>query len=718
MTDTDASGSGHPPETPRRPVTDELHGESITDPYRWLEGDDAEVSEWTDAQNEYAETVLDTPHREALAERFESLGRVGQYGPVTPAGDRLFQEVTHPDDEQPVLYAYDDPDAVGTDEGTVLVDPNEWAGDGTVSMDWFVPGPEGACIAYGVAEGGDEQYDVRIVDVATAEVVETVEGAGRTQENGFAWVEADGEGTDDRAATPRGFYYVTTGAAGDDENSDADGGGRADGQLDKAIRYHEFGSHASPADDHVVADDVGETTWPTLATDGDALVAGYVEGWERSDVYGYRGDPTEAELRSVLTGVDAVFTPTIDGDRDRLLLATDHDADFSRVLAAPLDAALAGEAGEPGAYDELIPETDAVLRGIELADERILAHYHRDASSELAVLDADGERERTVELPAFPTVAGVHGAGDEPEAYLTVQSFAEPPAVRRVDLDDGTTETLCRQSTTVEFDIEVSQEWFESADGTDVPAFVVRRSDVAPDGDNPVLLSGYGGFRVNRTPTFDRFRLPFLAAGGVFVLATLRGGTEYGEPWHEAGRRGNKQRVFDDALAVADGIAEAGWADPDRIGVVGGSNGGLLVGALITQRPERWAAALCHVPLLDMLRFHRFLLGASWTTEYGHPEEDPEAFAYIREYSPYHNAPEADYPATMFTTALGDTRVHPSHARKMTALVQERNTGDEPVVLRVEDDAGHGVGKPTSMQVRENSERWGFVFERLGMDTV
>ncbi|MXR41358.1 prolyl oligopeptidase family serine peptidase [Halobaculum sp. WSA2] len=736
MTDTDASGPDGPPETPRRTVTDELHGESITDPYRWLEGDDDEVREWTDAQNEYAEGVLDTPHREALADRFGSLGRVGQYGPVTPAGDRLFQEVKRPDDEQPVLYAYDGPDAVGTDEGTVLVDPNGWAGDGTVSMDWFVPGPEGAYLAYGVAEGGDEQYDVRIVDVATAEVVETVEDAGRTQGNGFAWVEsggsADADGatdaddaadTDDddaSAAPPRGFYYVTTGAAGDDgdgnDSDDADeGDAPSDGQLDKAIRYHEFGSHAAPADDHVVADEVGETTWPTLVTDGDALIAGYVEGWERSDVYGYRGDPTEADLRPVLTGVDAVFTPTIDGDRDRLLLATDHGADLSRVLAAPLDAALAGETNDPEAFDELVPETDAVLRGVELAGDRILAHYHRDASSELAILDADGERERTVELPAFPTVAGVHGASDEPEAYLTVQSFAEPPAVRRVDLDDGTTETLCRQSTEVGFDIEVSQEWFESADGTDVPAFVVRRSDVDPDGDNPALLSGYGGFRVNRTPTFDRFRLPFLAAGGVFVLATLRGGTEYGEPWHEAGRRENKQRVFDDALAVADGIAETGWADPDRIGVVGGSNGGLLVGALITQRPNRWAVALCHVPLLDMLRFHRFLLGASWTTEYGQPEEDPEAFTYIREYSPYHNAPETDYPATMFTTALGDTRVHPSHARKMTALVQERNTGDEPVILRVEDDAGHGVGKPTSMQVRENSERWGFVFERLGM---
>ncbi|MFC7071278.1 prolyl oligopeptidase family serine peptidase [Halobaculum lipolyticum] len=708
MSDSDADAPATPPETPRRPVTEELHGETIEDPYRWLETDDEAVREWTDAQNAYAERVLDTPERAALAERFESLGRVGEYGPVTAAGDRLFQEVRRPADEQPVLYAYDDAANVGTDAGTALVDPNAWDGDGTVSMDWFVPGPEGRYLAYGVAEGGDEQYDVRVVDVADGEVVETVADAGRTQSTGFAWVAgADGESTAEAAPDPRGFYYVTTGTA--------DGDAGADGQLDKTIRFHEFGADTAPAADHVVADDVGETTWPTLVTDGDALVVQYVEGWERADLYGYRGDPSEATLSPVLTGHDAMFVPTVDGDRDRLLLVADHDADFGRVLAAPLDDALAGDAAAPDDYAELVAETDAVVRGVDLAGDRILAHYHRDASSEVVVFDADGARERAVDLPAFPTVHGLDGASDAPEAFLVVQSFADPPSVRRVDLADGSTETLCAQSTAVDFDVEVSQERFESADGTAVPAFVVRRGDLAPDGDNPALLTGYGGFRVNRTPTFDRFRLPFLAAGGVFVLATLRGGTEYGEAWHEAGRRGNKQRVFDDALAVADGLAETGWADPERIGVTGGSNGGLLVGALITQRPERFAVALCHVPLLDMLRFHRFLLGASWTSEYGHPEDDPEAFAYLRAYSPYHNAPEAAYPATMFTTALGDTRVHPSHARKTTALVQHLHTGDEPVILRVEDDAGHGVGKPTSMRVRENSERWGFVFDRLGL---
>ncbi|MFC7136561.1 hypothetical protein ACFQRB_08630 [Halobaculum litoreum] len=333
--DADADARSRPPETPRRPVTDELHGESITDPYRWLEGDDEEVDEWTAAQNDYAEAVLDTPARAALADRFASRGRVDEYGPVGVAGDRLFQEVRRPDDEQPVVYAYDEAAAVGTDAGTALVDPNDWAGDGTVSVDWFVPGPEGRYLAYGVAEGGDEQYDVRVVGVVTGEPVETVADAGRTQADGFAWVAGDApDGADATAPDPRGFYYVATGVA--------DGDADADGQLDKTVRFHEFGSGTAPAADHVVDDGVGETTWPTLVADGDALVAQYMEGWERTDLYGYRGDPATATLDPVVTGVDAVFKPTIDGERDRLLVATDHDAAFARVLAAPLADALAG----------------------------------------------------------------------------------------------------------------------------------------------------------------------------------------------------------------------------------------------------------------------------------------------------------------------------------------------------------------------------------------
>ncbi|WP_435127772.1 prolyl oligopeptidase family serine peptidase [Halobaculum sp. D14] len=718
-----------PPATPRRPVTEELHGESVTDPYRWLEESTDEVREWTDAQDDYADAVLDTDQRDALAERFDDLARVTDYGPVTPAGDRLFQSVKRPADEQPVLYVFpDDADVGDPESGRALVDPNDWDGDGTTSVDWFVPGPDGERLAYGVAEGGDEQYDVHVVDVATGETLETLAGTGRTNAGGFAWTVSDG------AAAADGFYYVATGSADGGEGSDGDGGDddtdgddTDGGQLDKELRHHRLGVDADPdpADDPVVAADFDEQVWPTLETDGDALVVECMDGWERTDLYGYRGDPAAASLSPVLEGHDAVFSATLAGDD--LLLVTDLDAPYSRVLSAPVDDVVGADAAPsvPDDFAELIPEREAVLRGVEPVGDRLLAHYHRDAASELVVFGRDGDRERDVDVPAHATVHGVHGAdeargGDaadadsSPAAYFSVQSFASPPAVRRADVATGATETLCAQDTDVDFDVAVTQEWFESADGTEVPAFVVRRGDVEPDGSNPAVLTGYGGFRVNRTPTFDRFRLPFLRAGGVYVLATLRGGTEYGEAWHDAGRRGDKQRVFDDAVAVASGLGDRGWADPDRLGVTGGSNGGLLVGALLTQRPDLFRVALCHVPLLDMLRFHRFLLGASWTSEYGSPE-DPEAFAYLRDYSPYHNAPEAAYPATMFTTALGDTRVHPSHARKMTALLQERNVGPHPVVLRVEGDAGHGVGKPTSMLVRENAERWGFVCAELGV---
>ncbi len=273
-------------------------------------------------------------------------------------------------------------------------------------------------------------------------------------------------------------------------------------------------------------------------------------------------------------------------------------------------------------------------------------------------------------------------------------------------------EQFATQDVSVPFEVETSRERATSADGTEVPAFVVRRADVEPDGTNPALLTGYGGFRINRTPCFDRFRLSFLQAGGVFVVATLRGGAEYGDEWHEAGRREQKHHTFEDAEAVTDTLVDRGWAPPDRLAAMGGSNGGLLVGALITRDPERFQAAVCLVPLLDMLRFHEFLLGESWTAEYGSPEE-PEAFTYLREYSPYHNVEETVYPATLFETALGDTQVHPAHAWKTATRVQTNNTGPHPIALRVADGTGHGTGKPTSMVVRESAERWGFLADQL-----
>lgn len=672
-----------PPETPRRPVEETLHGETILDPYRWLEGDDDEVAAWTDAQNAHADLVLDLPAVDAVADRLEDVARVADYGPVTPRYGRYFDTVRAPTQDQAVLRVREAPTAAGT----VLVDPNERASEGTVSLDWYTPSPDGDLVAYGLGAGGEEQYDIRVLDVDAGTEIDRVPDAGRTGgERGLAW-------TDD------GFYYVETAGPGDG------------GQLEKAVRFHELGT--DPGEDRLVTDDIDARTWPRLATDGDDLVVTLSLGWDRSDVLALRADPTadDLALTPVLTDYDAAFEPTLDDGT--LFLRTDYEAPYLRVLAVDIDEALDGDLA-PEDCREVIPDGDATLKDLAVPGDRLLVHAHEDAASVVEIHERSGAHIGTLSLPRFCTVSGIEGADDGEVAFLQVEEFDRPRRVCRADLADGAVETLREPDVAPEAELTVCQTWFESADGTDVPAFVVHRSDLEPGPETPTVLTGYGGFRVNRTPTFDRFRLPWLDAGGVYVVATLRGGTEFGESWHEQGRREHKENVFDDAIAVAEGLCDRGLTDPAHLGIRGGSNGGLLVGALLTRRPDLFGAAVCRVPLLDMLRFHRFLLGESWTVEYGHPEE-PDAFEYLREYSPYHNVADRAYPPTLFTTAVGDTRVHPSHARKMTARLQARQQGDAPVALRTRDDTGHGVGKPVWLQIEEAAELWGFLAHHLDL---
>jgi prolyl oligopeptidase len=729
------------PDTERRPVTETRHGETFEDPYRWLEGDDDEVASWVEAQNDHAEPVLDTPVRTALRDRFESLARVTDHGTVRPAGDRYLQQVRAPDEEQSVVYVRETPDG----EGRVVANPNDWSERGTVSLDWLVPSPDGDLLAYGVAEGGDEQYDVHVVTLPESDPVETLVGVGRTGEGGLAW-------------TDGGFYYVRTGQASEG------------GQLDREIRFHALDDPApasatsdpperSPDDDPLLTDEFDERTWPQLTADGDDLVVTYDHGWERSDVY-YRH---EGDLVPVVEGHDENFEATVlDGV---CYLLTTHDAPRSRVLACDLDRVVAAGPLDPAAMHEVVPESDAVCRSVTAAGDDLLVHRHRDAASELLLYAGDGALLGELPVPDDASVAGVHADEDGHEAFFRAESFVDPPSVRRVDLDavraageaeegsdggggeaadgpdggggetdDGpddrreeaavattagtaSASVLAAVDVAVDADLAVEREWVTSTDGEDVLAFVVGRADRDRDAPAPTVLYGYGGFRINLTPTFRRFAVPFLEAGGVFVSACLRGGTEFGEAWHDAGRRERKRQTFDDAVAVAEALVERGYTGPERLGVWGGSNGGLLVTALLTQRPDLFGAAVAQVPLTDMLRFHELLLGKLWTREYGDPD-DPEAFAWLREYSPYHNLAPGEYPATMLTTGAGDTRVHPGHARKFAAALQANQRGDAPVLLRSEDDAGHGLGKPTGMVVREQADLWGFFCSQLGVSAA
>ncbi|MEF8758065.1 MAG: prolyl oligopeptidase family serine peptidase, partial [Halobacteriales archaeon] len=431
------------------------------------------------------------------------------------------------------------------------------------------------------------------------------------------------------------------------------------------------------------------------------------------------------------TGHDAPFQVSL--HRGTVYLKTEYDAPSGQVLGCSLNEfRTAGEGDgelDPDDLDVIVPEREGTLESIALAADRLVAHHQRDATSRLRRYDLDGDDVAETEGPEGPdtddpdpidlpdnsTVAGLTANPDVPEAFYLVQSFDRPPSVVRADLGDGTTPVLDRVDVDVPDDLVVSQEWFESTDGAEVPVFVVHRQGIDRDGDNPAVLYGYGGFRNSVTPVFRRFYLPFLADGGVYAQVCARGGREFGEAWHVQGMLEHKQHTFDDFLGAAEHLVDRGYTRPDRLAVAGGSNGGLSVGAVVTQRPDLFGAAFCAVPLLDMLRFHEFLLGESWTTEYGSPE-DPAAYEWLKAYSPYHNVdPGREYPPILFKTAVGDTRVHPSHARKMTARMQTEADGG-PFLLRTMTDTGHGLGKPTSMIVREQLDQWTFLYENLDVD--
>ncbi|SDQ93421.1 prolyl oligopeptidase family serine peptidase [Natronobacterium texcoconense] len=670
-----------PPQTRRENTSYERHGDIVEDPYRWLEKGGEDVDEFVDRQNEYADAYLESLEvRERLHPQFESLARTTDYGSITPALTGYFQEVETADDDQHVLSFRESLE----DDREALVDPNEFSEDATKSMGWWTVSPEGERLAYGVDEGGDELYDVTVVEVPSGDVLEELPALGRANAGMFAW-------------TPDGFYYGRTGLEGE-------------AQLETEICYHEHGDDIN--EDALVYEVDDPATWPMLTTDRDGkhLLVALVAGWERSDLY--YADVGETELTPVIADAEHFYMPLIHGDT--AYVRTDLDAPYYRFL----EIDLSGDVGEvePADLPEVVPEREGIVKGATIADDRLLVQYERAAVSELEVFDLDGDHLRSIELPGMGTVTGLNGNPDTPEAFFGYQSFDHPPAVFRYDLESDASEELDRPDISLGFDLTVDQVRYESADGTEIPMFVVHRADLERDGDNPALLYGYGGFENSETPEFQKFGREFLRSGGVYAKANLRGGGEFGKEWHEAARGPDKQNTFDDMIAAAEYLIDEGYTSSERLAIWGRSNGGLTVGAVMTQRPDLLAAVCCHVPLLDMLRFHTFLLGASWTSEYGSPD-DLEAYEWIREYSPYHNVSEREYPAVFFETAEDDTRVHPVHAWKMAARMQAVADGG-PFLCKTNRDTGHGTGKPTWMIVEEQLDTWSFLFDQLAVEYV
>ncbi len=666
---------------------DVCHGVAVADPYRWLEDETSpEVAAWSAAQGRYTRAFLDAlPGREGVRAQLERLFAIGTLSPPTPRGGRYFYERRSGGQEQPVLLLREGAD--GADR--VLLDPASLSADAASALDWYVPSEDGRLLAYGVSQGGTEQSTLRVMRVDDA--TRLPDEIPWTRACSLEWL-PDGSGF---------FYtrYPEPGSVAPGEES-----------YNRHVFLHALGADWR-ADARVFGPGRPPEDWPSvhLSPNGRWLAVSVSRGWTRTDVYLMDRAAGAPRFVTVVEGEDALFAVTVRDDR--LYLHTNLGAPRCKLLAADL------QRPERGSWRELISEGPDVLDAVAVVGERLVAHTLRQASSRLALHDRDGRLLRELELPTIGTIAGITGAWDGAEAFFGFSSYTVPPAVYRITLEDGAAAPWQR----VEADVDpgaytVTLEWLRSRDGTPVSMFLVRRADRPTDAAGAAVLNGYGGFNIALTPAFGRGLVHFLERGGLYAVAHLRGGGEYGEAWHRAGMLERKQNVFDDFIAAAEHLVARGHAAKDRLAILGGSNGGLLVGAALTQRPDLFRAVVCQVPLLDMLRYHRFRIARLWIPEYGDPE-DPAAFQWLEAYSPYHRVVDGTrYPAVLITTGASDSRVDPMHARKMAARLQAATASGRPILLRVEERAGHGQGKPISKVIEEWTDVWSFLFSELGFE--
>jgi prolyl oligopeptidase len=679
--------------------TDELHGHVIPDPYRWLEDTDSpETRAWIKAQNAFTESVLaGATSREAIRERLTELWDFPRLGAPSRHGGRWFQWRNTGLQNQPVLFVMTSP----ADEGRELLDPNGLSPDGTAAVGATSITHDGSLLAYAVSEGGSDWMTWRVREVESGEDLPDV-----VEWSKFAGAEWLRDGS--------GFYY---GALDPPEE------GRELLDQNNAFRIclHRIGT--TQRDDRVVferPDDPELIFFPTVTDDGRFLV-----------VTLGRGTAPETELHvldleapeprwQALVGDRTSRNTVIGNDGEDFFLLTDAGAPRRRIVHVPL--------GDPdrGSWAEIVAEGDHQLTAAFHIGGQLVCHYLVHAASALRVLSAAGVELHEIATPAFSSVSPLSGRPDEPELsgspddpllFFGTTSFGDPGSIWSHDVSTGETTRVWTSSLPLDRDAIVTEQVFtESVDGTEVPVFLVHRRDLLPTGDVPALLYGYGGFNIPITPTFQ---VPFAAwvdRGGLLAVANLRGGGEYGLDWYHAGRLAQKQNVFDDFCSVARWLHRAGWSQPAKIAIKGRSNGGLLVGACLTQHPELFGAAVPEVGVLDMLRFHRFTIGWAWTADFGDPD-DETAFGWLVSYSPLHNVRDSvDYPATMVTTGDHDDRVVPGHSFKFAAALQAAQAGDAPVVIRVETSAGHGAGKPTAKAIAESTDILAFMELALGVD--
>lgn len=659
-------------------VADVYHGVEVRDPYRWLEdGEAPEVVDWVSAHNQRTRDALSgRPTWDRWHERLASLIAMPTTQSLSVHGEKLFvlERAAGADQYSLVVRSAVDP----TVPARTLLDPAALAADGAVAIDWFQPSPDGKVVAYGLSEGGSENSVLHVMEVATGEVYPL--RIPNTRAASVGWL-----------PDTSGFWYAVY-PEGDEYN--------------RHIRFHRGGTDV--ASDPVVFDRLPTPeSWPEVSTsrDGRYVLVHVMVAWTRVDIHLL--DTSTDTWTTVIEGVDATTSLQFDGDT--LVGITMRDAPNGRVVRAPIS--------DPTAWTTIVPERDdAVLTpfgGFAPFGDEVLV-----TASSVAV-------DRVERWPSGDAldlgVAGVAALdADDGRAFIAVATFGAPICVRRFTVADGLQPWGDPIDPTLLPDLRVTQVFYPSLDGTSIPMFVMHRADVTPSKDTPLILNGYGGFAIAETPAWMPYLAAWCGSGGVFCIAGLRGGYEYGDTWHHAGRRANKQNVFDDFHAAADWLVAQGYTSREILGLVGRSNGGLLMGAAITQRPDLARAVWCGVPLLDMIRFPQFLIARLWTDEYGDPDV-AEEFGWLHAYSPYHHVQAGGaYPAVLFTTAESDTRVDACHARKMAAALTwaSSSQSEHPILLLQHGRAGHGIGKPASMVVNEYADALTFFSWQLGVEPL
>jgi prolyl oligopeptidase len=687
---SDVSVSSGPPKAKVAPVADTVQGHKVVDPYRYLENaNDPDTRQYVEQELAYTRSLLDPlPGRDRINARLSQLIPIGTVGAPQMGGKYYFYTRREGNQNQPVLYVRES--LHGSDRA--LVDVNKMSTDATVALDWWFPSEDGHYVAYGTSASGSEESTLHLVESATGNVLpETIE---RTRFASVAWKKDSS-----------GFYYTRHPKKGDVPAGEE--------VYHVKVFYHAIG--ADPAKDPLIfgegrnAQDIPSVS---LSEDDRWLLITVFEGWTKTEMY-LQDLSTKNPPVEITTGKDCLYG----GDffRDKLYITTNEDAPRFRVFVA--DAMNAKREN----WKEIIPQSDAVLQGVGVTGGKLFGQYEHNATSELKLFSLDGAKLADIQLPAIGDVPSVSGRYNRDEVFFGYQSFTAPPSVYRYDLNEKKSELWAKvDAPSIDPSAyDVRQVWYASKDGTRVPMFMVSRKGIELNGKNPTLLYGYGGFNISLKPTFNRSMYLWMEHGGIYAVANLRGGAEFGEDWHRAGMLEKKQNVFDDFIAAAEYLIAQKYTDKDHLAIYGGSNGGLLMGAMMTQRPDLFRAVVCAVPLLDMLRYQNFQIAKLWIPEYG-SADDPKQFDWLYAYSPYHHVkPGVEYPAILFMTADTDTRVDPMHAKKMAALMQaEAKNGasrERPILLRIETKAGHGQGKPVTKQIEESTDMYSFLFWQLGI---